>query len=94
MSYRLLENWPLWNTAGDSKQPEQKEQRQGNDSKGSGEGGERETEAGFNNTRAPFQVAAEDRRGRSRAVASETLTDPSPGEMQEEMQIVQKGTSS
>lgn len=60
-------------------------------SKGSGEG-ERKTEAGF--TRAPFQVAAKDRRGRSKAVASETLTDPSPGEMQEEMQIVQEGTSS
>lgn len=31
VAYGLLENWPLWNTAGDSKQPEQKDQRQGND---------------------------------------------------------------
>lgn len=87
MAYGLLENWPLGNIAGDSKQPEQKEQRQGNDrnhpKEGRGEGRERKTEAG-NNTRAPFQVGAEDRRGRSGAVASENLTDPCPGEKEEE----------
>lgn len=54
----------------------------------------RMTDLGLNNTRALFPVAAEDRRGRSRAVASETPEDPSPGEPQEDefqMSLRRKG---
>lgn len=87
LAYGLLENWPLWNTAGDSKLPGQEEQRQGDGRDHPNKGGEEEKarEPGLNNnTGPPSQVATEDRRGRSGAVVSENLTDPSPGEMHEE----------
>lgn len=94
-AYGLLENLPpLKHCWGQQAARTEKEQKQGNGRNLPNEGDGENDRPWLNNTRAPFPVAAEDRRGRSRAVASETPDDPSLGETQEDefqMSLRRKG---